>query len=247
MKILITGANGFIGKNLIARLSGEHTIYAFDINNTKDDLQKFTQDCDFVYNFAAVHRPKDVSEFDKVNHVFFDDLLQLLKQQGNACNVLYTSSIQATNGSEYGDSKLAAEKELGRYAEQTGAKAIVYRLTNVFGRWATPNHHSVVATFCYNLVHGQPITVSDPAHKMQFYYIDDVIDSFAAQLDGSVEPDSDGIYRLPESKVYGITLGELADTLTRIKTAVDAAQTFVPASAVEEKLHITYMSYYNEG
>ena len=246
MKILITGANGFIGKNLISKLGSKHTIYSFDIDNTVEDLWKYTEDCDFVYNFAAVHRPKDTCEFDKVNHVFFDDLLQMLKKHGNFCNVLYTSSIQATNGSEYGNSKLAAEEELKLYEMETGGKAIIYRLTNVFGKWATPNHHSVVATFCYNMVHNMPITVSDSEHIMRFYYIDDVIDSFVAQLSNSVHPDDDGIYRLPEDKIYTITLGELEKTLKRIKKDVDGERTFSPKSAIEEKLYTTYMSYYTE-
>lgn len=246
MKILITGSNGFIGRNLIERLKSDNIIYSFDINNTREDLQKYTADCDFVYNFAAVHRPKDTGEFDKINHIFFDDLLQMLKQHGNYCNVLYTSSIQATNGSEYGNSKLAAERELKLYEEETGGKAIIYRLTNVFGKWATPNHHSVVATFCYNLVHDLPITVSDPDHVMRFYYIDDVIESFASQLNGAVTPDADGFYRLEESKVYSITLGDLANTLTRIKNEVNDKNLFSPKTDIEEKLYVTYMSYFNE-
>ena len=249
MKILITGAKGFIGKNLIDRLkrtSTECEIYSFDIDNTKEDLYRYTKDCDFVFNFAAVHRPKNVQEFENVNHVFFDDLLNMLKEHCNYCPVLYTSSIQATNGSEYGNSKLSAEADLIDYEKETGGRAIIYRLTNVFGRWATPNHHSVVATFCYNLVHNIPLQISDRNHMMHFYYIDDVIDSFILQLTNSVNSDEDGIYRLSQEKVYSITLGGLADILTDIKNEVAGERINQADSPLKEKLRETYLSYYNQ-
>ena len=248
-KILITGANGFIGRNLISRLNsykGQYQVYAFDIENTKEDLRNFTKDCDFVFNFAAVHRPKDVCEFDKVNHVFFDDLLEKLKEHGNFCPVLYTSSIQATNGTEYGNSKLSAEQDLRDYEKQTGGKAIVYRLTNTFGKWATPNHHSVVATFCYNLIRGIPLYISDKNHKMQFYYIDDVIDSFISQIQGNAVADEDGIYRLSEDKIFNITLGELVLLLTEIKEESRGKQIVKKGPLIKERLRETYLSYLNE-
>lgn len=246
MKILITGANGFLGRNLIEKLGEEHEIYAYDVNNAKSDLLKYTADCDFVYNFAAVHRPKETTEFDKVNHLFFEDLLDMLIKQGNACDVLYTSSIQAINGSEYGNSKLAAEQALRLYSQKTGKRGIIYRLTNTFGKWAMPNHHSVVATFCYNLTRNMPIYITNADINMNFYYIDDVVDSFALQLKNAILPDNDGIFRLPQEKVYTITLGELADTLTRIKKSVDKQENFNFKTSIEEKLYLTYMSYYKE-
>lgn len=243
MKILITGANGFLGKNLIDKLKkiGGYTIYSFDIDTPIAKLKEFTKDCDFVYNFAAVHRPKDTSEFDKVNHVFFDDLLDMLKEHENTCPVLYTSSIQATNGTEYGNSKLAAEADLKGYEEQTGARAIVYRLSNVYGRWATPNHHSVVATFCYNLVHDLPLTISDREHVMNFHYVDDVIESFVSQLNDIPKRDGDGIYRV--NKIHTITLGELADTLTYFKDCVNSNKKPDLKNSTQETLYITYRSY----
>lgn len=244
--ILITGARGFIGKNLISRLqalSSAYQIYSFDINSTPEDLDRYTADCDFVYNFAAVHRPKDTSEYDQVNHVFFDDLLKLLKKYNNTCPVLYTSSIQSTNGTEYGNSKLASENDLRKYSDETGAKAIIYRLTNTYGRWATPNHHSVVATFCNNIAHGLSIEISDRAHAMNFYYIDDVIDSFVAQLDGKVAPDEDGIYRLSPDKIHTITLGELADTLNAFEDALGKGRKPVTVNETQRTLLATYKSY----
>lgn len=244
MKILITGAYGFLGKNLIARLNeceNKHTIYSFDIDTPLSDLEKYTTDCDFVFNFAAVHRPKDVSEFEKVNHVFFDDLLGLLKKHGNRCPVLYTSTIQATNGTDYGNSKLAAEADLKAYGAENGVRTIIYRLSNVYGRWATPNHHSVVATFCNNLSLGLPITVNDRNHMMHFHYIDDVIESFIEQIVGAPAPDDDGIFRV--KKVHSITLGDLADTLMSFQSAISNGQALSLENETQRTLYKTYMSY----
>ena len=247
MKILITGAYGFLGKNLIARLrecGDTYTVYSYDIDTPFENLEKFTRDCDFVFNFAAVHRPKETSEFDKVNHVFFDDLLGLLKKYENCCPVLYTSSIQATNGTDYGNSKLAAECDLRAYGQETGARAIVYRLSNVYGRWAMPNHHSVVATFCNNLAQGLPITVNDRSHVMNFHYIDDVIDSFMAQIKGAQVPDGDGVFRV--KKIHQITLGELADTLISFQQSVNKGEQPCVKNETEETLFKTYLSYVNQ-
>ncbi|MBR2954345.1 MAG: NAD-dependent epimerase/dehydratase family protein [Clostridia bacterium] len=246
MKVLITGAGGFIGKNLTAKLNeifDDVVIYYYDIETPEEDLDKFAKECDFVYNFAAVHRPKSEDEFDKVNHKFFCGLLDLLKKYNNKCPVLYTSSIQADNGTKYGESKIAAEKALIEYGKEIGNRIVIYRLTNTFGRWATPNHHSVVATFCYNLVNNIELTISNPDIVMNFYYIDDVIESFITQLKGEVQPCSDGIFRLEGNKVYSISLGDLAYKLTYISKCVkeDVAPEF--KENIDEKLYITYLSY----
>ena len=246
MKVLITGAKGFIGKNLIARLKQVYpgiTIYEFDIDTKPEKLEVFTKDCDFVYNFAAVHRPKTEDEFDKVNHQFFNGLLDLLKKNNNKCPVLYTSSIQADNGTKYGESKIAAERALIKYGEETGNRVIIYRLTNTFGRWATPNHHSVVATFCYNLVNNLPLSVSNSDIVMNFYYIDDVIDDFVAQLNNAIKPCEDGIFRLSEDKIHTITLGKLSETLTYIAECVKQNKEPVLLDDTSKKLYITYISY----
>lgn len=246
MRILITGAKGFIGKNLIARLNSgdeKHMIYSYDIDSKFEDLEQYVKDCEFVFNFAAVHRPKETDEFDKTNHLFFDELLAMLQKNNNKCPVLYTSSIQATNGTPYGNSKLAAENDLRCYAEETGARAVIYRLTNTFGRWATPNHHSVVATFCYNIARGLPIVVSDPDMVMYFYYIDDVIDSFVDQLTSFPVADDDGIYRLPAEKIYTLTLGELARILQGFKDSLDKGNAPKTDTMLEQNLYTTYLSY----
>lgn len=244
MKILITGAYGFLGKNLIARLKecgDKYLVYSYDIDTPFSALEEYTKDCDFVFNFAAVHRPKENSEFEKVNHVFFGDLLNLLRKHGNCCPVLYTSSIQATNGTDYGNSKLFAEADLKKYGKETGARAIVYRLSNIYGRWATPNHHSVVATFCNNLAQGLPITINDRNHIMNFHYIEDVIDSFLSQIEGTVQPDDDGIFRV--KKIHQITLGQLADTLISFQTALLNGVQPLRTNETEETLFSTYLSY----
>lgn len=249
MKILITGANGFIGKNLRAKLKELYSdveIYYYDIETPPEKLNDFTKDCDFVYNFAAVHRPKTEAEFDQVNHRLFSGLLDLLKKHNNKCPVLYTSSIQADNGTKYGESKIAAEKALLKYGEETGNRVIIYRLTNTFGKWATPNHHSVVATFCYNLARNLPITISNPEIVMNFYYIDDVIESFVAQLEDKVKPCDDGIFRLSEDKIHTITLGELGSVLTYFKDCVNCGKTPEFKNDTQEKLYLTYLSYHEK-
>lgn len=246
MKILITGAAGFIGKNLTAKLKELYkdiVIYYYDIETPPEKLEEFAKDCDFVYNFAAVHRPKFEEEFDKVNHKLFSGLLDLLRKHNNRCPVLYTSSIQADNGTKYGQSKASAEKALLKYGKETGNRVIIYRLTNTFGKWATPNHHSVVATFCYNLVNGIELSISDRNIMMNFYYIDDVIDSFVKQLNGDVKPCDDGFFRLAENKIYSITLGELADKLTYISECVKNNKKPNLKEDVETKLYTTYLSY----
>lgn len=246
MNILITGAKGFIGKNLIARLKeygDKYTIYSYDIDSTREELCEYVKNCDFVFNFAAVHRPKEVNEFKEVNHLFFDELLKMLEINNNKCPVLYTSSIQATNGSPYGESKLSAENDLKEYSKKNSTKAIIYRLTNTYGKWATPNHHSVVATFCYNIARDLPIVVNDPNYMMHFYYIDDVIDSFISQLEGNPIPCDDGIFRLPDEKIHHITLGQLETILRKFKTLLDIGIEPKLENPTEETLYQTYKSY----
>ena len=246
MKVLVTGANGFIGSNLIERLENnkEVEILEYDRNSDPHMLDYFTIICDFVFNLAAVHRPKDEAEFNKVNHLFFANLLGILRSKNNACPVLLTSSIQAGQNSGYGRSKLAAEKELNKHSEIMGSRAIIYRLTNTFGRHAKPNYHSVVATFCYNIARGLPIEISDPDHVMKLYYIDDVIDSFLSHLNNNIDPDPDGYYRLPKDLEYEITLKELADKIYSFKASSDEDLAHLINDKFSRKLYETYISYF---
>lgn len=241
MKILITGHRGFLGQNLIEALNkkGGYEIYGFDLGTTREELDKFCKDCDFVFNFAAVHRPKDASKFEQINHVFLEDLLEMLEKHHNTCPVVYTSSIQATNGSDYGNSKLAAEECMFDYEKRTGARAIVYRLTNTFGKWARPNQHSVVATFCYNVNRGIPISVSDRSITMHFYYVDDVISSFVSQIGQNISPADDRIHYLDEKCVYSVTLGRLADLVN----AFGRGEKPDDNDEFAKRLYITYKSY----
>lgn len=245
MKILVTGANGFIGRNLIEELekNKEVEILRYYKGTDRQMLQDFTRACDFIFHLAAVHRPKDESEFEKVNYYLFADLLAMLRSNNNSCPVLLVSSVLTNQHSGYGKSKLAAEKALKEHAERINSNAIIYRLTNTFGRYAKPNNHSVVATFCYNIAHGLPIVINDPKHIMRLYYIDDVIASFIAQIDHHVEPDPDGFYRLPKKLEYEITLKELADKIYSIKASVDEGLTFAIADELSRKLYDTYLSY----
>src|SRR5690554_677529 len=208
MKVLITGAKGFIGRNLIEVLHGmpEIEILPFDKDDNITLLSKYARSCDFVFHLAAVHRPVDQSEFDAVNRMFFEDLLFMLQINKNACPVLLTSSIHAGTDTEYGRSKLAAEKALRKHAEMMKSKAIIYRLTNTFGKYALPNQHSVVATFCYNVVNDLQVSVNHPDKIMQLYYIDDVIKSFLTKLYHSEAPNFDGFYYLPQNQTYAISL-----------------------------------------
>ena len=243
--ILITGADGFLGKNLIEKLvkMDDVNIMHYSLGTSDLLLEKNLKECDFVFHFAAVHRPKDTEEFYKVNDDFFGYVLHTLEKYGNNCPVVLTSSIQANDSTDYGRSKIIAENLLKKHAKDTGAKAIIYRLYNIFGKWATPNLHSVVATFCYNINRDLPITVSNRDIVIKFYYVDDVIAHFLSQIDGTPTPDADGIYRLDESKVYEISLGYLADKFYEFKSCQKNNKTPELKSDVDKKLYETYISY----
>ena len=245
MNILITGANGFLGKNLIERLVKipDIKIMHFDQGTSLLLLEKNLKECDFLFHFAAVHRPNDNEDFYRINDDFFEWILNTLQKYDNSCPILLTSSIQATDNNDYGRSKMIAENLLRAHAEKTGAKAIIYRLNNIFGKWATPHHHSVVATFCHNINRDEPIVISNRNIEMHFYYIDDVIDSFISQLSGNASPDSDGIYRLKNDKIINITLGELSDTFYRFRDCQKQNKEPNLKGETEKRLWETYISY----
>lgn len=248
MNILITGANGFLGKNLIERLVEipQVNIMHYSRGTSKLLLEKNLSECDFLFHFAAVHRPVDSKDFYRINDDFFEWILQNLEKTGNKCPILLTSSIQALDNTDYGRSKMIAENLLKAHAKKTGTKSIIYRLNNTFGKWATPNHHSVVATFCYNINRDIPIVISNRDIVMSFYYIDDVIEHFVRQLEGAVQPDEDGIFRLPEERISHITLGKLADTLCYFRKCQKNGEMPELDTELNKKLWSTYISYEEE-
>ena len=244
MNILITGADGFLGKNLIEKLVEipNVNIMHFSPGTSKLLLEKNLSECDFLFHFAAVHRPKDPKEFYNVNVDFFAWILDKLKKHKNYCPVLLTSSIQAIDSTDYGRSKIAAENLLKKHEQETGARAIIYRLNNTFGKWATPNHHSVVATFCHNINRDIPIEISSRNVVMNFYYVDDVIEDFISRVYEKENVD-DGIYRLNEEKIHSITLGELADLLYEFRKCQKEGIEPKLQNQLEQRLWSTYLSY----
>ena len=241
MKILVTGANGFIGKNLIAELKNRkyNDIYEYDLDTDPALLDEYTGDCDFVFHLAGVNRPKDEGEFMTGNFGFTDTLLGKLKEAGNKAPVLITSSIQALLDNPYGKSKKAGEELMFSYSEKTGAKVYVYRLPNVFGKWCRPNYNSAVATFCNNIAAGLPIKVNDPSVVMKLVYIDDVVNEFINACEGSANI-IDGYGAIPT--VHTVTLGRIVDIITSFKE--NRGKLLVPnlSDEFERKLYSTYLS-----
>ena len=200
MNILVTGAKGFVGKNLCSQLNnikngkarcyGElaiDAIYEYDLDSTQEQLDAWCEDCDFVFNLAGVNRPKDPEEFMKGNFGFATTLLNTLKSHKNNCPVMISSSIQATLAgrfcnSEYGRSKKAGEELMFEYGKETGAQVLVYRFPNLFGKWCRPNYNSAVATFCNNIANDLPIQVNDPSVDMELLYVDDLVDEMIGAL-----------------------------------------------------------------
>ena len=224
MKILVTGANGFIGKNLIAELNnrGYHEIYSYDIDTDPQMLDNFCSDCDFVFNLAGVNRPKNNEDFIKGNFEFADHLLDELKKYNNKCPVMLSSSIQADLDNPYGHSKQAGEKLFFKYGEECNTEVYVYRFPNVFGKWCRPNYNSAVATFCNNIAKGLPITVNDRNTELTLVYIDDVVEELIAALEGNANIEPSGFCKVPVE--HKITLGEIVDLLYSFKSSRESLQ-----------------------
>lgn len=242
MKVLVTGASGFVGQNLIAtlKLQPEIEIYTYDLDNTPEDLANFTKDCEFVFHLAGVNRPENPEEFMSGNFGFTTQLLEALEVHGNKAPMLITSSIQAELENDYGISKRAGEQVVFDYAAKVGTKAYVYRLPNVFGKWCRPNYNSAIATFCYNVANGLPIQVNNRAHMMQLVYIDDVVNAFIQALNNNSV--MDGKFALvPE--VSTISLGEIADFITSFPTIRQTLSVPLLEVGVEKQLYSTYLSY----
>ena len=271
MKVLVTGAKGFVGRNLCAQLNniltgkakcyGDLTIeavYEYDIDSTLEQLDAYCADCDFVFNLAGVNRPQNQEEFMQGNFGFASTLLDTLKKHHNNCPVMISSSIQATlagrfGTSEYGKSKKAGEELMFQYGEETGSKVLVYRFPNLFGKWCRPNYNSAVATFCNNIANDLPITVNDPAVELELLYIDDLVEEMIAALKGEEHRcEFDGVETvLTENGRYcaapvthKVTLGEIVDLLEQFKNQ-PATQVIpeIPANSFAKKLWSTYLSY----
>lgn len=271
MKILVTGAKGFVGKNLCAQLNnikegkarcyGDLTIsevYEYDIDNTADELETYCSDCDFVFNLAGVNRPQNTEEFMEGNFGFASTLLDTLKKHGNNCPVMLSSSAQASltgrfGNSEYGRSKKAGEDLFLSYGEEVGARVLVYRFPNLYGKWCRPNYNSAVATFCNNIANDLPITVNDPSVELELLYIDDLVEEMIAGLQGKehhcefegldVIPVADGRYCYCPI-THKVTLGEIVDLLHKFE---EMPRTLmipeIPADSFAKRLYSTFLSY----
>lgn len=253
MNILVTGAKGFVGRNLISQLhniqSGKAKNYAisanikvfeYDIDSDPSELDIYCKNADFVFNLAGVNRPKNPSELMEGNFGFASVLLNALKKHGNTCPVMISSSTQAALENPYGESKRAGENLLFEYAKETGAKVLVYRFPNVFGKWCRPNYNSVVATFCNNIANGFPIQVNDPAVVMKLVYVDDVVNELIAALTNDEHQEGD-YCTVPV--VHTITLGEIADLLHSFKESRISLGVPDVGDAFVKKLYSTYLSY----
>ena len=286
MKILVTGAKGFVGRNLCSQLKNIRdgkakwynlpepieAVYEYDIDSTPEQLDEWCKDCDFVFNLAGVNRPKDPEEFMKGNFGFATTLLNTLKKYKNNCPVMISSSIQATlagrfGTSEYGKSKKAGEELMFEYGKETGAKVLVYRFPNLFGKWCRPNYNSAIATFCNNIAHDLPIQVNDRSVEMELLYIDDLVDEMIGALKGEehyctyvgLDPvpannSCDSCNSCSENHLYcycpithKTTLGDIVDI---IHECADAAANedginmiALPQGSLRYKLMTTYLSY----
>ena len=271
MKVLVTGAKGFVGRNLCAQLNNIREgkakcygdlvideVFEYDLDSTPEQLDVYCRDCDFVFNLAGVNRPQNQEEFMQGNFGFASVLLDTLKKYQNNCPVMISSSIQATlagrfGTSEYGKSKKAGEELMFQYGEETGAKVLVYRFPNLFGKWCRPNYNSAVATFCHNMAHDLPITVNDPSVELELLYIDDLVEEMICALKGEEHHcEFDGVETvLTEGGRYcaapvthKVTLGEIVDLLQQF---VDMPQTLlipeIPAGSFAKKLYSTCLSY----
>ena len=271
MNILVTGAKGFVGRNLCENLKNirdgknrtrpalcVENVFEYDLDTDPELLDEYCAKADFVFNLAGVNRPKEQSEFMQGNFGFASTLLDTLKKHGNTCPVMLSSSIQATligryGQSDYGKSKLAGEELFFAYAKETGAPVLVYRFPNLFGKWCRPNYNSAVATFCHNTAHDLPLTVNDPATELELLYIDDLVEEMLDALEGHPHRcDYDGLVPVfgQEGRycaapvTHKVTLGEIVTLLDAFKAQpATLLMPEIPAGSFAKKLYSTYLSY----
>lgn len=271
MRILVTGAKGFVGKNLCAQLNnikegkakcyGDLVIdevFEYDIDSTPEELNEWCQKCDFVFNLAGVNRPKDPEDFMKGNFGFASTLLDTLKKHGNKAPVMLSSSAQASltgrfGNSEYGRSKKAGEDLFLQYGEENGVKVLVYRFPNLYGKWCRPNYNSAIATFCNNIANDLPITVNDPSVELEVLYIDDLVEEMICALKCEEHHcEFEGLEVLPNPEgrycycpvTHKATLGEIVDLLQQFKQMPKTLMIpEIPADSFAKRLYSTYLSY----
>ena len=246
MNILITGAKGFMGRNLthtLRTLRPEDTLYLIDMNSNADEMATAACEADFVFHLAGVNRPKDPSEFMQGNGDLTQQLMTLL-ENGKKPPVWLSSSIQAALDNPYGQSKRAAEAAVRAYGERNGVQTYLYRLPNVFGKWSQPNYNSAVATFCHNLSRGLPITVNDPSVKLNLVYIDDVVNECLHALNGCATKGENGYCKV--EPVHSILLGDMAELLTSFRDMRDHLDTPDQSDPLTAKLYATYLSFLPE-
>ena len=243
MNILITGAKGFIGKNIIADLGQckQYTILKYDVDNTREELKDLIIQSDFVIHLAGINRPKSDLEFFQGNKELTEDIIKILKMNNKNIPVLMTSSIQAEKDNSYGISKRAAEKIIFSWAKETGNRVYVFRLPNVFGKWCKPNYNSVVATFMNNIANGEPIQINDNNHELTLVYIDDIIDEFKLALENKAHINENGYAYIPTS--YKIRLGQLSDIIYSFKDSRENLNIHDMSNELIKKLYSTYLSY----
>ncbi len=270
MKILVTGARGFVGRNLVAQLRniqdgkakfyGDVTVsevFEYDIDSTPEELDRYCSEADFVFNLAGINRPQNPEEFMQGNFGFASTLLDTLKKHGNTCPLMISSSIQATcigrYDGDYGRSKKAGEELVFDYGTETGAKVLVYRFPNLFGKWCRPNYNSAVATFCNNYANDLPIQVNDPSVQLELLYIDDLVDEMVAALKGEEHHcEFDGVETVLTAEgrycavptTHKVTLGEIVNLLEEFKNQPSTLMIpSIPENSFAKKLYSTYLSY----
>lgn len=245
MKILVTGANGFVGKNLIAELKnkGYEDILKYSRDTDHSLLEAYTKECEFIFHLAGVNRPVDENEFMEGNYGFTSELLELLKKHNNKSPILSTSSIQAEKDNPYGRSKRAGEDLLFKYGKQTGVKVYVYRLPNLFGKWSKPNYNTVVATYCHNISRNLDIQVNNPEAELTLCYIDDVLDEFLRALEG-IPSKQDDICLVEIT--HQIKLGKLAEIIGSFKESRVNLSIPNMEDDLTRKLYSTYLSFLPE-